>query len=208
MRLDELAYTCRLFGEIAGDDIASADLHAATGKRIDLSDPAHAKAVLVWLNKWGCRQFAIAHRWVARLPRPGASLATLKPRQLAVAADAYADVKVRTASTRSTKSGGIAIVTVGATGAAKLLHALRPKVLPPWDDPIRAALGLDGSRDSYLTYLERVQHDVRSIEAEAAARGITNVPAALGRPTSSLPKMIDEHYWITLTHGLPADPPT
>ncbi|HMK12787.1 MAG TPA: hypothetical protein VK461_14445 [Acidimicrobiales bacterium] len=220
MRLDELAHTTRLFGEMAGDDTASDDLRAVTGKRIDLRDPMHAKAMLVWLNKWGCRQFAIAHHdaaaqmlgdwgseWVTRLPPPGASLAKLKPRQLAVAADAYADVKGRTASTRPTKSGGVAIVTVGATGAAKLLHALRPRVLPPWDDPIRVALGLDGARGSYLAYLERVQDDVRSIEAEAAARGITNIPVALGRPKSSLPKMIDEHYWITLTRGLPADPP-
>ncbi len=99
------------------------------------------------------------------------------------------------------KDGRPSIVTVGATGAAKILHALRPKVLPPWDDPIRAALGLDGSRDSYLVYLADVQENVRGIEAEAAALGITNVPMALGRPRSSLPKMIDEYYWITLTRG-------
>ena len=169
----------------------------------------------MWLNKWGCRQFAIAHhptaarelgewgsRWLPLLPKPGASLSKLKPRQLEVTADAYADVKEREASRRPTKSGGVAIVTVGATGAAKILHALRPKVLPPWDEPIRAALGLDGSRDSYLAYLVDVQQQVRGIEAEAATRQITNVPRALGRPRSSLPKMIDEYYWITLTRKL------
>ena len=68
----------------------------------------HAKALLVWLNKWGCRQFAIAHhptaahelgewgsQWLPLLPKPGASLAKLKPRQLAVTADAYGNVKQR-----------------------------------------------------------------------------------------------------------------
>ena len=219
MDLDQLAWGCGLFGELVGDDTASDAFQAATGGRADLSDPVHAKALLVWLNKWGCRQFAIAHhaaaaatladwgaQWLPLLPKPGASLSKLKPRQLEVTADAYADVKKREASRRPTKSGGVAIVTVGATGAAKILHALRPKVLPPWDDPIRAALDLDGTRDSYLAYLTDVQQHVRDIEREAAARGISNVPRALGRPTSSLPKMIDEYYWITLTRRL--EPPS
>ncbi len=147
------------------------------------------------LGEWGSQ-------WLPLLPKPGASLSKLKPRQLASPPTRTADVKERDASHRPTKSGGTAIVTVGATGAAKILHALRPKVLPPWDEPIRAALGLDGSRDSYLTYLVDVQRHVRDIEAEAAARGITNVPRVLGRPRSSLPKMIDEYYWITLTRRL------
>ena len=48
-----------------------------------------------------------------------------------------------------------------------------------------------------------MQAHCRYIEAEAASFGIAarDIPAALGRPASSLPKMIDEHYWITLTRG-------
>ncbi len=118
-------------------------------------------------------------------------------------ADAYGDLRERAASQRILKDGRVSIVTVGATGAAKALHALRPATLPPWDDPMRAALGLDGTRDSYLEYLRQVQATCRSIEAEAAQHGIAarDIPKALGRPKSSLPKMIDEHYWITLTRG-------
>ena len=216
MRLFELAYTCRLFGELVGVDSATAELESVTRGRIDLDDEAHAKALLVWLNKWGCRQFAIAHHgeagrmlaewgdlWLPVLPKPSASLSQLKDRQLEVTADAYADVKDRQASRRVLKDGRDSVVTVGATGAAKILHAVRPRVLPPWDDPMRAALGLAGDRDGYLQYLVDVQTHCRNIEAEAAAAGIAarDIPAALGRPASSLPKMIDEHYWITLTRG-------
>ncbi len=61
MRLFQLAWGCRLFGEMAGDDTASDELRSVTGANVDLDDPEHAKALLVWLNKWGCRQFAIAH---------------------------------------------------------------------------------------------------------------------------------------------------
>ena len=223
MRLFQLAYGCRLFGELVGDDTASDAFRAVTGGHPDLSNPEHAKALLVWLNKWGCRQFAIEHhptaarelgewgsQWLPRLPKQGASLSKLRPRQLEITADAYADARERVASRRVLKDGRPSIVTVGGTGAAKILHALRPKVLPPWDDPIRAALRLDGSRESYLAYLVDVQEIVRGIEAEAAALGITNVPKALGRPRSSLPKMIDEYYWITLTRGHvpPSRPPS
>ena len=118
MRLFELAYTCRLFGELVGVDSATAELESVTRGRIDLDDEAHAKALLVWLNKWGCRQFAIAHHgeagrmlaewgdlWLPVLPKPSASLSQLKDRQLEVTADAYADVKDRQASRRVLKDG-------------------------------------------------------------------------------------------------------
>ena len=218
VRLYELAYGCRLFGELAGADTASADLNTATKGRVDLGNPAHAKALLVWLNKWGCRQFAIDHhptaasmladwgaRWIDSLPKPNASLSKLSTRQLATTADAYADLKDRQASTRRTPNGKIAIVTVGSNG--------RGQGSPRTPTAGAAALGrphaaprysLDGGRDSYLAYLLEVQQQMRGIEAEAAAMGIAakDIPKVLGRPTSSLPKMIDEYYWLTLTHGL------
>jgi hypothetical protein len=217
MRLADLEWSCRRFGELVGVDTASEQLRTTTGGTIDLRDETHAKALLVWLNRWGCRQFAIAHHgdaarmlagwgdlWLSSLPKPSASLSQLKVRQLEVTADAYADVRDRQASQRVLKDGRASVVTVGATGAAKILHALRPRVLPPWDDPIRAALDLDGSRDSYLQYLLGVQAHCRNIEAEAEPVGIAarDIPKVLGRPASSLPKMIDEYYWITLTRGV------
>ena len=209
MRLYELAYGCRLFGELAGADTASADLNTATKGRVDLGNPAHAKALLVWLNKWGCRQFAIEHhptaasmladwgaRWIDSLPKPNASLSKLSTRRLATTADAYADLKDRQASTRRTPNGKIAIVTVGRpTGAGKALHALRPRVRGALGRPhVRRALHSTGDANSYLAYLLDVQQQMRGIEAEAASMGIAakDIPKVLGRPTSSLPKMIDD----------------
>lgn len=94
-------------------------------------------------------------------------------------------------------------MTVGPTGAAKILHALRPLALPPWDDPIRDGLRYDRSRRGYLLFLRDVQKQVRDLEAEASSLGMpaAQIPAALGRPASSLPKMIDEYYWVTITQG-------
>jgi phage gp46-like protein len=212
----ELAYCCRLFGEFTRNDTSGDELAQATGRAIDLHDPVHTKALLRLLNQWGCRQFAVEYhgeagrmfglwgdRWLTNLPSTKASLGKLDAKKLAVVADAYADLKDQQASARVLTDGRISKVTVGATGAAKALHILRPRVLPPWDDPMRAALGHDGTRDGYLAYLKAVQAHVRNLEAEAAAFGIApaDIPRVLGRPTSSLPKMIDEYYWVTLTRG-------
>ena len=216
MQLVELAYGCRLFGEFTRNDTSTNELGQATRNVIDLHDPVHTKALLRLLNRWGCRQFAVEYhgeagkmlglwgdRWLTKLPGARANLGKLDDKKLAAVADAYADLKDQQASARRLTDGRMSIVTVGGTGAAKALHLLRPRVLPPWDDPIRAALGHDASRDGYLAYLEGVRDHVRNLEAEAANFGIdaADIPRTLGRPASSLPKMIDEYYWITLTRG-------
>ena len=39
--------------------------------------------------------------------------------------------------------------------------------------------------------------------AQAARFGIKagDIPSAVGRPESSIPKLIDEYYWVTITKG-------
>ena len=54
-RYYELAYCCRVFGVLAGDDTSSADFRAVTGGVADLGDPDHRDALLRWLRRWGCR---------------------------------------------------------------------------------------------------------------------------------------------------------
>jgi hypothetical protein len=216
VRLVDLAYGCRLFGEFTRNDTSINELQRVAGNAVDLHDAVHTKALLRLLNQWGCRQFAVEYhgeagkmlgmwgdRWLTKLPSARANLGKLNAKRLAAVADAYADLKDQQASARVLTDGRISKVTVGATGAAKALHILRPRVLPPWDDPMRAALGHDGTRDGYLAYVESVRDHVRNLEAEAATFGIAavDIPRVLGRPTSSLPKMIDEYYWVTLTRG-------
>jgi len=61
MRLVELAYCCRLFGEFTRNDTSGDELRDATGSSIDLHEPVHTKALLRLLNQWGCRQFAVEY---------------------------------------------------------------------------------------------------------------------------------------------------
>ncbi len=221
MRLYELAYACRLYAGMSDWDSALAEFRRATSPRFDLVDATHRKALLRWLNSWGCRQFAVRYHDMAshelldwgrrsldRLPPTSARLAELSDGALDAAAQAYGDLKVRSASRKLGKSGSRIPVTFGPTGAAKVLYALLPDALPPWDDAIRVKLGYDGSLESYRRFLQQVQQEVRGLETEAGQLGIApgDILAACGRPEFSLPKLIDEYYWVTVSRGF--SPPT
>src|SRR5947209_2419515 len=99
MRLYELAYCCRLYGQITGYDASIDRLRQATSGNVDLLRRDHAEAVVVWLRSWGCRQFAIAYtdqstqalidwweQWGEELPELSRSLATLRPMELDIVA--------------------------------------------------------------------------------------------------------------------------
>jgi len=55
MRLFELVYCCRLYGESTGFDAALATFWDATGRRADLLRDDHRELTLEWLRRWGCR---------------------------------------------------------------------------------------------------------------------------------------------------------
>ncbi|MBM4035372.1 MAG: hypothetical protein FJ291_26820 [Planctomycetes bacterium] len=76
-----------------------------------------------------------------------------------------------------------------------MLFALRPDSLPPWDNAIREKGGYDGSRNSCYEYLLSVRSSVRLLIQEASTLGIqaSDIPAYVGRPRSTLPKLIDEY---------------
>jgi len=54
-----------------------------------------------------------------------------------------------------------------------------------------------------------VRDEVAQLRNEAAQLGIPpeDIPGELGRPTSTLPKLIDEYNWVTITKNLiPPEP--
>ncbi len=79
IRLYGLAYACRLYGTFTEFDSSIKEFRRETAQTVDLENQAHRKALLVWLNSWGCRQFAKEyHRmasealleWGGALPGP------------------------------------------------------------------------------------------------------------------------------------------
>ena len=102
-----------------------------------------------WLNEWGCRQFAKeyhddalerirlwAQRYLRDLPPEAASILEITDSDIHRAAGAFDALKELQASQKGTRRGAVS-VRVGATGGAKIMYALRPRALPPWDDAIR-----------------------------------------------------------------------
>lgn len=220
MRLHDLAFACYLYSAQSDFDVALNDFRRATQPRFDIKKPRHRKALLVWLNKWGCRHLAIKDhpmasrslvKWAAKyqraLPGPRARLWKQPDRVLDTATKAYDGLQSARAGRRSRGSKSWP-VTFGPTAAAKALYALRPDFFPPWDDPIRAKFRYDRSAASFRRFLVRVRTEIRSLQAQAATFGIRadEIPAAVGRATSNLPKLIDEFYWITISEGY--RPPT
>jgi hypothetical protein len=212
MRAFDLVYCCRLYAEVAGFDRALATFRERTEGRADLRDGEHRVLTLEWLRRWGCRNLAVedtrltlaaletwAASWWDRLQGPDVTLDRLTDAHIELAADAYADLAAMHAAHRRARDRRVA-VTFGATAAAKTLYAVRPEAFLPWDDAIRRALGFDGGRDAYRDALRRARAELTEAVADAGCAA-AELPAFVGRPASSPPKLIDEHDWVRYARG-------
>lgn len=209
MKLYELAIASYLFRRVVEFDTPYRSLLEKTGGSPNTSVIEHRRALLVWLNKWGCRQFIKKHHalaseelgaWHAEyanlLPDHEKHLHELTDQEIAASAKAYDKLRLRQASIR----GGHA-VRFGPAGAAKTLFALRPNALAPWDKPIRTRLGYGETGEAYSAFLQRLKGDLHSLAAECTEHGfaLAELPKKLQRTETSMPKLLDEYYWITLS---------
>ena len=215
--LGDLAFSSYVYCQFTKYDTTYANFMSQVGGDLRLSDQSHGAALLNWLNDWGCRQFALSQhvatskrllKWYSKysdhLPPPGEPLDALDDKTLGRIADAYESLRPLTASVR--KDG--VRMTVGPTGAGKIMFALRPRQLPPWDDPIRKARGWKGDRDSYFQYLLAVQNTIRRLHSQLSSLGLNEqaFSTLIDRPGVMLPKLIDEYMWMTVTRGF--EPPS
>jgi hypothetical protein len=214
VRLHELAFGCRIYGGLTGYDSSLTRLRTATGGDIDPYNAEHQKVLFKWLNDWGCRQFSTAHhatvaapslvawatQWLATLPPVDAELQELDQTQIDGIGKAYAALRSQLAGTRTLRSGATSDVEYGPVGSAKTLFALRPNICPPWDAYTLAKLGFDQSATSYSQYMRRVLSELQGVAAQAGVE-VSELPALIGRPDSTPPKLIDEYYWVTITRG-------
>jgi len=140
-----------------------------TEPQLDLGNEQHCKALLKWLNDWGCRQFAINYHGQASeeirkwFIDSGKQLISIDKTILDLTEDDFASVKSvyaelvnKTASLRDLRSGGQSEVEFGPTGTAKILFALRPNSYIPWDEPMRTKFQLDGSAGDYVKFLKKL----------------------------------------------------
>ncbi len=211
--LFKLAFSCYVYSNISGYDRTYNDLVKFTKGNINLENDEHIKKLLQWLNSWGCRQFShkyfdlaidSLHKWHKTfkdiLINDLKSLLEIKESEIEDIGKAYEQLINSVASYRSDKIK----VTIGPTGAAKILYALRPRALPPWDTPMRVYFGYRGNKESYVQYLYDTKQKLEKLNLQCVKHNfsINDLPEKIGKKEATLPKLLDEYYWITITRKM------
>jgi len=211
--LSKLAVAGLMFNSLTPYNKSLALFRKATGGSIDLANSEHRNALLKWLNDWGCRHLKKDQHQVASqsifnwYQEVGASLFTnskplweLGKHELEVAAHAYGSLKDKTGA-RRVRGGKKLEVHIGETAASKILFAIRPKAMMPWDEEMRKNSGCDGSPLSYAGYLSMIRDLTFHIDTLCRRGGfqIKDLPEKIGRPNLTVVALINEYAWVTKT---------
>ena len=211
--LSKLAVAGLMFDSLTPYNKSLALFRNATGDSINLANSEHRDALLKWLNDWGCRhlskdQHPVASQSILNWYQvDGASLFTnekplwdLKDGELGVAAHAYGSLKDKTGA-RRVRGGKKREIHIGPTAASKILFAIRPKAMMPWDDDMRKSSGCDGSPLSYAGYLSMIRDLTFHIDTLCRRSGfqIEDLPEKIGRPNLTVVALINEYAWVTKT---------
>lgn len=185
-------------------------LRVATGGAPNPCKPEHVVALRILLNAWVCRipyprdgvdllASSLDGWWrIHRRRLPDAPLSDVDDRGIDKLALAYSDLTQLPAGVN--RDGHVR--SLAPTASSKLLWVLRPQTACPWDVAIAKAGGQGTEMVGYANHLRKARAWSRQITVEAAARGIDDLPAFVGRPGSSLVKVYDEWCYLTFTRGL------
>lgn len=213
MKLFPLAYTCRLYREVAQFDDAYQTVRRAFGRDPDLASVDQQDALMRFLNDWRCRiseenfpalkarlrNWAVS--WIQSLPAPDRDIRSLTPAERTEVGASYAELLKLGAGLR-----------LQHTAAAKTLHALRPETLPIWDSAIRDEFERKVPKrrapgQCYSDFLRHVANELDELEQDAKRLeySLADVPRLVERQGNPLVKLVDEFYWITITtrHTIP-----
>ena len=93
------------------------------------------------------------------------------------------------------------LISFRPTCTSKILFALRPESLVPWDTSIRNQLRHDGSPASYIEYLCFNKSIILEIEKLCKRNGfdLIKLPEKLGYPNLSVAMIINQYYMIAFT---------
>lgn len=207
-KLQQLSASRQSFARM---DASLAAFMAAVGGTFDPSDPEAVRHCRVWLNKWVCRigyprtdsdvfvDELVDWAESVDLPVANVGLLELSGGDIERVARAYEDLSGRTACVfRSGRRR-----TFGPTAASKVLYAVRPLAVAPWDR--RIALRSYGRRDAtgFAMHMRAAQAWADRLVRECDSRGLAadEIPVELGRPLSSLPKLLDEWLYHKVSRG-------
>ena len=214
--LGKIAVAGLLFDSLTPYNASLATLRSDTGGSLDLATKEHRRVLLKWLNDWGCRHLSKDNHQVASdsikdwYPRNRAALFSdntsvwqLKDQEIKNAAGAYGSLKDRLGAWRY-RYGSRSEVHIGPTATSKILFALKPEALMPWDEAMRKYFGYSGSPGSYFEYLVAIRDLTLHIGALCTKTGfqVDDLPRRLGRPNSTVLELVNEYIWVTVTGGI------
>lgn len=215
MDLNELSSACHLYNNKTNFDDSYIAFLNSTGSDLDLYNSEHRKALLTWLNRWACRQFIIAYhdfaseqilKWYINLnsllPEKSKNIWELDDNDFDKIKMLY-DTLSNTQVAKKTKNQKEVINHAGPTGASKILFALRPKSLMLWDGKMRDEFGKGKDSLAYINYLQKAKQDAKELLKHCKLNGfaLEELPEKINRPYSTIPKILDEYQWITITKG-------
>ncbi|MBE9570504.1 MAG: hypothetical protein IMF11_07750 [Proteobacteria bacterium] len=211
--LGRIAVAGLLFNSLTPYNASLATFRSATGDSLDLAIQEHLDALMHWLNAWGCRHLSKDQHQVASesisnwyetnctsLFSAKTPIWQLEDQEIDIAANAYGSLKDRIGA-RHYRHGNKLEVHIGSTAASKILFALRPKALMPWDEAMRKYFGCSGSPGSYFEYLIEIRDLTLHIGRLCENKGfqIDDLPQRLGRPDSTVLELVNEYIWVTVT---------
>jgi hypothetical protein len=212
MTLLELRISSYLFYQFAKNDI---EYKKVTDKTFDLTIDNDLGEMLDFLRNWGCRQFkkkdseissmAIKAWYInhhSELPASNKSLLEFSNDKIVSFEKLFDDLMNSHASNKNYSNQKVKH-TVGPVGAAKTLFALRKNSFPPWDNPIIDKLELERNGKGYCQYLLLVKDELSSLKEDCEQNHVDfdNLQKFLKREYASLPKLIDEFFWVSITRG-------
>ena len=216
MNLCDLALACSMYNSLTSFNTS---LHLLkklyTVDGMDLSNPAHRASLLKWLNDWGCRHLSKKSHDIAssaildwynhegtKLFPSEKALWELDSQEITRAVAAFGSLKNRTGA-RSIRDGKNLQIDIGPTDASKILFALRPQALMPWDEAMRKKFSCDGSKESYYNFLMDIRNLAYRIRDLCKANDfdIFELPHRIDRDNSTVLELINEYVWVTVTRN-------
>lgn len=215
IQLYQIALTSLIFESITDYNKSYKKLLESTAYSLDLNKDAHRSALLKWLNDWGCRNFKKDHHRFASqeildwyneneqlLSNFDKNIWELTNKDFEGTSIIFETLLKKTASKRKRGNKDI-IVRIGPTSVSKILFALRPKTFIPWDAEMRKNFNLKGDQKDYLKYLKISIEIANGLAEQCNKNGfkLEDFPSKISKADSTIPKLIDEYFWVTLTRG-------
>lgn len=153
-----------------------------------------------FLRGWRCRNLAIKDETFAveqlvswyEAWKSAIRLGLLDPHQLAEAYQALTELPIAWRSNDEHRR----LVRMGATAASKCLFALNPTFFAAWNASGQACF--EGKYPRYLSRVHAFIEEVLTPIAQAQGIAVEEMPMLLGRPKSTLVKLVDEYLTTAL----------